>query len=257
MKSLFQQHYDITNEVKLTIEQQKVVFPAQYAKLYHEAASMHNVELSPDELLASEMLDERMVRHIITLAECTQRAVQAIETQDKTDLERVLLQTQELQEEIQELQKIIYEDNLTKSYNRKWFDDTILTHDNITLRENGTIVMVDLNKFKDINDTYGHIIGDKVLIHVAQKLKETGARVVRYGGDEFILIFDEKISLAQIEEKIETILHYFGKMHFKVEDHNFKTSFAYGLAAFKHGTDVANIIASADKAMYKNKKNRH
>jgi len=254
MADLHQEHIEITNHVKQTIQNLPIVFPSQYGKLYYEASQSRGIELKADELLTYEMLDEKIVRHIITLADCADHAITAIETQNKTLLATILAETKKLQQEIQELQKIVYEDGLTKSYNRKWFDDTILNQDKISLRDSGTIVMVDLNKFKEINDNYGHIVGDKVLIHVTVKLKESGGRVVRYGGDEFIVIFDAKISTIEIGEKMENILHYFDKIHFKVDNNSFKISFAYGMAPFTRGADIAHVIAAADKSMYKHKK---
>ncbi|HZF70676.1 GGDEF domain-containing protein [Sulfuricurvum sp.] len=256
MKNLHQEHIEITDEVKEAIKDLKIVFPALYGKLYQEAAHSRDVELKPDELLTREMLDEKIVRHVITLADCADQAIKAIETENKTILATVLSETKKLQKEIQELQKIVYEDGLTKSYNRKWFEDTVLDHNHLSLRESGTIVLIDLNKFKEINDTYGHVIGDKVLIHLTAKLKETGGRVVRYGGDEFIVIFDTHINTPEIEEKMEKLLRYYEKIHFKVEDQSFKISFAYGLAPFTRGADISSVIGSADKSMYKHKNNK-
>lgn len=113
--------------------------------------------------------------------------------------------------------------------------------------------MVDLNKFKQINDNFGHVVGDKVLIHIAFKLKETGGRVVRYGGDEFIIIFDAKISKDEITKKMRTILDYCHNVHFKVEQKEFKINFAYGMAPFSQGSNIDTIIEAADKSMYENK----
>lgn len=254
MKDLYLEHIEITSEVKQSIEKKKVVFPAQYGKLYRDIADQHGIELKPDELLTSEMLDEKMVRHIITLSDCADRAIDAMETHNKTALQAIMEETKKLREEIHQLQKMVYEDGLTKSYNRKWFDDTILNNDKLSIRGRGTIVMIDLNKFKEVNDTYGHVVGDKVLVHVALKLKESGGRVVRYGGDEFIIIFDSIVSQAEVEAKIHKILHYFEKIHFKFEEHSFKIDFAYGMSPFSEGDEIAEVIEIADKAMYQNKK---
>ncbi len=253
MGDLYKEHIDITNEVKESIQKLKVVFPAEYSRLYTEKARSYHIELKPDEMINSEMLDEKMVRHLITLAQCTDDAIRAIETEDKNLLSIVFAETKALQEEIEELQKIVYEDGLTKSYNRKWFEDTLCDSDHISIRDSGTLVMVDLNKFKQINDTHGHIVGDKVLIHIALKLKETGGRVVRYGGDEFIIIFDSKISMDEIKTKIEAILSHCKKTHFIIEENTFKITFSYGMAPFSKGSDINTIIEKADKAMYHNK----
>lgn len=254
MTSLYQEHIDITREVKEAIHAMSIVFPAQYGRIYNDIAKSRDVELTPDELLTREMLDEKMVRHVLDLSDYTERAIDAMEQNNKETLRIILSETKKLQNEIQALQKIVYEDCLTKSYNRKWLDDKVLDHDQISLRDNGTIVMVDLNKFKEINDTYGHTIGDKVLVHVAIKLKESGGRVIRFGGDEFIVIFDEAIPQYQIKEKIEKILHYFEKIHFKIQNAEFKVSFAYGMAPFTKGVNITDVLDMADKAMYAQKK---
>lgn len=253
MKDLYHEHIDITNEVKHTIEKMKIVFPSQYGRLYTELAHAHEIELKPNELLSREMLDDKMVRHIITLGDCADRAIIAIETENKSSLETVLAETEKLREEIYELQQMVYEDSLTKSYNRKWFEDNVLENDKLLLNVSGTIVMIDINKFKEVNDTYGHVVGDKVLVYVAAKLKEGGGRVVRYGGDEFIIIFDAQITSADIREKMEKLLSYFEKIHFTVEEHSFKISFSYGMASFTRGSEIVKVLESADKAMYQQK----
>lgn len=255
MSDLYKEHIDITNEVKESIQKIKVVFPAEYNRIYAEKARSHEIELKPNQVIGSEMLDEKMVRHLITLSQCTDDAIRAIETEDKELLNIVLAETKALQEEIHELQKIVYEDGLTKSFNRKWFEDTICNEDHISIRDSGILVMIDLNKFKQINDTYGHVIGDKVLIHIAFKLKETGGRVVRYGGDEFIIIFDVKVTEDEIHNKMKEILNYCNNVHFKVEQNQFKINFSYGMTSFKKGSNIDTIIELADKAMYVNKSN--
>lgn len=256
MRNLVEEHSRITNEVKKRIEPIKIVFPAQYSKIYAEIAHSHEVDLQPDQLLTREMLDEKMVRHITILSECTSDAIHAMKNEDKALLNTILLKTEDLQEEIQELRKIIYEDSLTQSYNRKWFEDELLDIAKLRLRDSGTLVMIDLNKFKEINDTYGHVVGDKVLSLVANKLRETGGRVVRYGGDEFIVVFDQTLSHVNVKTKIESILTYFQKIYFKVGEYSFKIDFAFGMSSFTHDAEVLTVIESADKAMYRNKNSR-
>jgi len=95
---------------------------------------------------------------------------------------------------------------------------------------------------------------DKVLALIATKLKETGGRVIRYGGDEFIVIFDYSLSYQHVQDKIESLLRYFHKVHFKVMDQSFKIDFAFGIAPFTKNTDVSLVIEIADKAMYHRKR---
>lgn len=250
MKQISDIHVDITNEVKEIISSHKIVFPAYYGEIYTQVANSKDIHLKPEELVNREMLDEKMVRHIITLSECTGEAISAMENEDKALLNTVLIKSKKLQDEINELQKIIYEDALTKSYNRKWFEDKLLDNDKLHFRGDGAIVMIDINKFKQINDTYGHNVGDKVLTRVAEKLRQADENVVRYGGDEFILIFDNTLTHKQIEDKLEALLVYFHKVNFKVADKEFKVDFSYGIASFTNGAKVEEITEEADRFMY-------
>lgn len=257
MTDIYQEHVAITSQVKQIIENEKIVFPAKYGKIYHDIARNRDIELNAEELFTAEMLDEKMVRHVITLAACSDKALDAMEKEDKEALKLVIAETKALRDEIRELQKIVYEDTLTRSYNRKWFEDTYLEGGNLSLRESGTLVLVDINDFKTVNDTYGHVIGDKVLIHIAIKLKESGGRIVRYGGDEFLVIFDAAVSSDTIHQKMQNILDYFHHISFKVNNHSFKSSFAYGMASFTGTSNIEAVIEEADKAMYRHKKAMH
>lgn len=254
MKHSHKQHKFITSTVKKKIASLEIVFPSQYGKLYLESAHSLDVELHPDEMLAPEMLNEKVIQHVIILSSCAERAIVAIENEDKKTLAMVLEETKQLRHQIDELQKIIYEDTLTKCYNRKWFEDTYLDSETMTLRHVGTMVIVDLNKFKMINDTYGHTVGDKVLIYIAGKLKELGGNVVRYGGDEFLVLFDDTIAISKVTTDIDAMIHVCSQKMFKMEDKVFKVGFSYGTASFTAGSELNEVIDTADKAMYQHKR---
>lgn len=256
MKDIQNQHIIITKNVKDKIQSLKIVLPSHYAKIYGEESRLYKIELHPDELLDSNMLSEKFVHHVVSLASCTERAIEAIETEDKTTLKSVLEETKALRNEIDGLRKIVYEDVLTKSYNRKWFEDLYLDSDKLTIREDGVLVLIDLNKFKYINDTFGHNVGDKVLTHIAQKLKEIKGHVVRYGGDEFLVIFSASESPSSITKKIDAMIQKCNKTSFKADQQSFKVSFAYGITPFKQGSLLSEIIDTADKEMYAHKRSR-
>ena len=190
MKNHYQLHVDITKEVKHIVGEHKVVFPAYYGKVYTEVAKKHNVELSPDELLHKEMLDEKLVRHIVLLSDYAEEAISAMKSKNEVKLECIIKETKKLHAELEELQALVYQDTLTKCYSRKWLEDKFLQDDALSFSQSGTMVFVDLNRLKRINDKYGHLIGDKVIKYLSAKLKEITSNVVRFGGDEFILLFD-------------------------------------------------------------------
>jgi len=249
MKNHYQLHVDITKEVKDIVDEHKVIFPAYYGKVYTKIAKNYGIKLSPDELLHEEMLDEKVVRHIVSLAEYAGEAIDAMQTQNQEKLECVLKETKKLQAEIEKLQALVYEDSLTKCYNRKWFEDKFLKDNKTSFSKDGTLVFVDLNRLKRINDEYGHIIGDKVIKYLSIKLKEITSSVVRFGGDEFIMVFekDEK----NIEEKMKKSYDFFKKTKLKAGKIEFRATFAYGLCSFKKDDLLSTVMDVADKKMYK------
>lgn len=250
-------HITITNNIKEKIKPLSIVLPSHYAKLYVEEANAFEINLDPEELLNSDMLSEKVVHHVITLASCTQKAIEAIELEDKKALVTILLETKALRNEIDELRKIVYEDSLTKAYNRKWFQDHYLYKESNTLNQDGILVMIDLNKFKKVNDTYGHIIGDKVLSHIAKKFKNLGENIIRYGGDEFLIVLESSASIEKFKINIENILLKLQTTSFQVAHGSFKISFSYGYSSFKKGSALENCLDEADKEMYKHKRKNH
>ena len=199
------------------------------------------------------MLDERIVRHIISLSAHAEDAVDAMENGNKNKLLRIIKETKELREEIRELQRLVYEDTLTKVFNRRWFEDTYLKEGNTAFSKSGSLVIIDIDRFKRINDAYGHVIGDKVLIHVAEKLKESKGSIVRYGGDEFIVTFSEAITRNEIEEELEGLMKFFEKVAFKLAKGEFKVTFSYGISSFREDESFLSVIDAADKEMYQSK----
>jgi diguanylate cyclase (GGDEF)-like protein len=249
MKDHYKLHVEITEEVKNIISKQKVIFPSYYGQVYLKIAKKHGIELTPSELLHKEMIDEKVVRHIVSLTEYTEEAIDAMQTKDQDKLQSILNETKKLHAEIEKLQALVYEDSLTKCYNRKWFEDKLLEDDKVSLYKDGTLVFVDLNRLKRINDDYGHIVGDKVIKYLAIKLKEISSNVVRLGGDEFILIFDK--DEIGIEDKMQKSYEFFRKTKLRAEKIEFKATFAYGLCTFKKGDLLSTVMDKADKKMYK------
>lgn len=254
MQETREKHILITQEVKSLISDIKIVFPAYYGRIFSDVASKYDVELKGDELLDREFIDEKILRYIVSLYHHADDALDAMLNNNSEKLIRIIEETKKLKEELSHLHKIIYEDSLTHVFNRQWFDDNFVSHENPPKFCNeGFLALVDMNDFKIINDTYGHIVGDKVLHYVAHRLKKTEGKVVRYGGDEFMILFDSGESEEKIVAIIEKIFSHFQKVSFRHEDHTFKIGFAYGLAPFKAGDVVEQVIDAADKSMYRNK----
>lgn len=255
MRTINQNHVVITNEIKENMKNLEIVLPSFYGSLYVKKAQEMNINLDPQDLIAHELLDAKMIRHIILLNNFTKEAIEAIDAHDEMLLKNILKETKQLYQEIESLKTIIYQNTLTKSFTRKWLEDSFLD-DNHTFRKRGILVIIDIDDFKNINDKFGHVIGDKVLIYISNKLKETGGSIIRYGGDEFLVLFDENTAMEIAKQNIKSISNYFEKIIFKVENHEFKTTFSYGISIFDTKMSLDSALEVADAAMYASKKSR-
>ena len=151
-------------------------------------------------------------------------------------------------------------DALTGLYNRRYFEQCA---DREFLRaarykSDLTFAIVDIDFFKKINDTYGHLCGDKILKEVAFLLNESFRKtdiVFRYGGEEFVVILTEtnaeaaRIPLERLREKIE--LNYF---KFKTQDLKVTISLGYS-SDVEEAEDAPELLSFADAALYRAKEN--
>lgn len=161
-----------------------------------------------------------------------------------------------------EVQKLAITDSLTGYLNRRGFDDLGAREMERAVRFERplSIVMVDIDNFKEINDTYGHAVGDRVLHNLAQRLLASLREVDivgRYGGDEFVILLPEAnvdIAIA-VAERLRTALHkplFVGKP--LLPENPLTVSASFGVAELtKESQDIAALIEKADAAAYRAK----
>jgi polar amino acid transport system substrate-binding protein len=161
----------------------------------------------------------------------------------------------EAQKEIElkneELQKLATTDKLTEVFNRAKLDEILQSEINRSERFNYTfgIAFLDIDFFKKINDTYGHQIGDKVLIGIADILK-ANTRITdsigRWGGEEFLIICPES-SETGIKELSENLRRY-------IQNHNFlekeQITVSFGISIYESNDTIDSILKRADDALY-------
>lgn len=164
--------------------------------------------------------------------------------------------TSELEDANKELTKISEIDKLTKIYNRLKLDAILKFRINEAERYNEyfSVIMMDIDFFKRVNDSYGHNVGDVVLTQMANILREnvrSSDTVGRWGGEEFLLILphttvDEACTIA---EKIRTA------MAAEMFDQAQHQTCSFGVAGFLKGDNADMLVGRSDKALYKAKNN--
>jgi diguanylate cyclase (GGDEF)-like protein/PAS domain S-box-containing protein len=118
------------------------------------------------------------------------------------------------------------------------------------------LIMVDLDNFKDINDGWGHTLGDQLLITVARRLHRAlrqGDTVARFGGDEFVILATDVNDLESAQSVVEKITDAMRNV-FVLGEHQFHVSASIGVALFpEHADDAETLLSHADIAMYRAK----
>ncbi len=169
----------------------------------------------------------------------------AFVTQNNAELRRMKLQ----------IERIAHQDSLTDIYTRRYFMENAAGQ--VKQRRQGCIIIFDVDQFKQINDTYGHSVGDEVLIGIARRVGSklrAGDIFARYGGEEFIiylpdaakeqsLVLAKRLSKTISQEPIET------------RNASIHVTASFGVAAIGVKQNLEEAINWADGAMYEAKRN--
>lgn len=155
------------------------------------------------------------------------------------------------------LRNLIVKDSLTDLYNRRYCNQNLknISEQYIKTGEPYTLAIADIDFFKKVNDTYGHIAGDEVLVSVAQIMKKsmTGKGfAARWGGEEFLLVYtgcDMETTLTYLEMLVEAIR----EMRVEYDDKAIKITISIGVAT-GNCDSVDKVLCTADDRLYHAKK---
>jgi diguanylate cyclase (GGDEF)-like protein len=149
------------------------------------------------------------------------------------------------------LEKQAVIDTLTGLYNRRYLYQYLSNKELIGSRKL-TIMFIDLDGFKVVNDTYGHDYGDRILKKVGRRLIEVVPNigfVARLGGDEFIMVFNDLHEYEQISTKAQEILHVLS--NWEGNEEGILLTASIGIVNFPDDSNsVDTLIKHADQAMY-------
>ncbi len=178
---------------------------------------------------------------------------------------RIHLKMKKLQDELkaanEHFKQLSTVDPLTNLYNRRFLTETLENEIQRAkrLQSNLSLLIFDIDHFKQINDVYGHQAGDKVLVAVADALRETLRTydiASRYGGEEFVLVLPgTPLAGGQIvAERLRKAVH---ALRFPIPMDRIKVTVSAGLATFptKRIADFDTLFRYADEALYRAKKN--
>ncbi|WP_350344115.1 sensor domain-containing diguanylate cyclase [Proteinivorax tanatarense] len=164
----------------------------------------------------------------------------------------VALDNAKLYEQMENLTQV---DELTKTYNYRYFQKRLELEVQNSMQSNQpvSLMVIDLDNFKRINDVYGHEVGNKVLTELAGVLKDIIRKkdvLARYGGDEFVIIFT-KTSKKSAEKVGKRVLQSLTNYRFKCKGKFEKITFSAGIAEYPNDADDSlDLMRKADRTMY-------
>lgn len=254
----------ITDRTVQDLIQDDIILPSSYFESFDKNAKDIKVELSDNafEKEVSSVLLEEMkninkymedtIRNMNTLSKATQEAQEAIQHKDEKKLSTINSSLEVMKEELDTLRNLVYHDELTKSFNRKWIYHQAIEEDG-TFGYTGILLFIDINNFNDIVDKLGNLIANNLIIYVtkflSQKLKKADVsyEIARYTNDQFIL-FIKSENISNVNTVIEKIRKEFSNSTLKSKSGlTFKTNFTYGAVKFIEDDSFQKILeATAD-----------
>jgi len=192
------------------------------------------------------------------LIEVFNSMVRKADTREQALEAQVLERTGELEALNRQLAQQAHYDSLTNLPNRSLYEDRLKQSIAYAAREGTKVALmfIDLDKFKDVNDTWGHAAGDALLCQVSRRLEQQCRQmdsVARIGGDEFTMLFmlnDEDDDVDDISRRIIDLF----QLPFDIFDQPLVVTMSVGVAVYPtHGYDFDVLKAKADKAMYQAK----
>lgn len=154
------------------------------------------------------------------------------------------------------LEHIAYQDALTKLYNKRFLE----IKNNEILNNNGLLLMLDLDNFKAVNDTFGHDTGDLVLKEVASKLKSfiskyQDAFAIRLGGDEFIVYINNNFERDEVLNLLNKLNKQLNNWETNIGNIYLSTSIGAIITKAGKESDLSEVLKEVDNLMYQAKKN--
>ena len=251
------------SDVKLTVKNMMMTFIDRLGQVaastgdFHEKIGGYSAKISQAENITelNQILDEVLKETRIVQGEALKaRDNMVMARQEVHDAEARIHQ---LEAKLQHMSELVREDQLTGSLNRRGLDD-VFERETARADRRGTplcIAVLDLDDFKKLNDTYGHIAGDAALKHLVKIVKETLRSmdvIARFGGEEFLILLPET-SIEAASQTMTRLQRELTRHFFMHDNEKVLITFSAGVALRRPHEEQTALVQRADKAMYQAK----
>lgn len=245
------------DETKLHfMDEAKMLFTNEYKDIAKESLSSYqntNVKFEQIAQMHEQTVNE--YEDLINLPALSER-FNEIQTHMAEEVQKANNVIMQLIEKVKVLEESSNMDSLTRVYNRRaltsYLND-VFSRENLNYELH--LLILDVDDFKVINDTYGHVAGDKILIFLANILKKTlrdGDKIFRYGGEEFIIILN-RIDHTNCKNITDRLLELVRKNKLIYKGQSIQVTLSIGATKYKEKDTQDTLLARADKALYKAK----
>jgi diguanylate cyclase len=247
-------------DAKATLKSLMTTFIDRLGELTESTGEYHNkIEGYSQKIVKADNLAE--LSHILKDVMYDTRIIQASALRSHEELvnhkkqaDEAEARIQELEQELEQVSELVREDQLTGALNRRGLDETLERELKRSDRSRASvsIAMLDIDNFKQLNDSIGHQAGDRALVHLTRVIKETlrpADSVGRYGGEEFLIVLPESDLKAALEA-MERLQRDLTKKFFLHNNERVLVTFSAGVALRGDNEDAEDVIGRADKAMY-------
>ena len=223
-------------------------------KVYEQSKQIEDITILND--------IKAMKKNLKKEVEAIQATVRKKEEQDRQQMNALAKQISSLTVELKKVKTKAMTDGLTKAYNREAFDRYIhkIVDQNTIKRSPFSLLMIDIDDFKKINDEYGHQIGDRVLMALVKKCTQfirDEDFLARYGGEEFVIVLPGA-SLKNALKKAERLRKAIEGTHYTTDKkkggNGLSITASIGLSSFRKNDSVSTVIARSDQALYQAKR---
>jgi len=243
----FKEIIDLLTKAMAVVDQDSQVYNK---KIYKQSEKLEKLTLLDD--------IKKIKNELIIEVENIRKTVREKELGDSEKLEKLSKKVNSLNVELEKAKEESVKDGLTGVYNRKAFDRYInkLVERNTVTKATFSMLLLDIDDFKKVNDNFGHQTGDRVLVAMANKCREiirSDDFLARYGGEEFVVVLPGA-SLRNAVKKGKLICKEIAKARYALEESEEDTiisiTLSIGASVYKKDDTVATIIERVDKALY-------
>ncbi len=251
---------ELTDETIREIRKLEIVLPEIYKDIFFTKANELDITIDEDDrekamiyaLKKIQKMRDETENSASSLKTNIQKARVAIIDGNEKDLKSIEDDVIALEKKIVHLQEDLYLDELTNIYNRRWLYEKFLNSE--TFLDNGAFAFIDIDDFKNINDSFGHLVGDKILAMIGSLLRKVeNSFAIRFAGDEFILL-SKKHNQKELIKLLKNIRRNLYATNLKHENQTFNISFSFGVTNFEKGEKFKEIFKKSDDLMYFHKR---